>query len=214
LAWKIMWLLGDLHPQGKDLYDAVLLAEHHPLRRSLLREVMAAGDPSYAYVPVHPDDVLGLDIDAGWQHFSREYPQVAGGGGDAGDAVLRLSCALAPVLSQHEAPEPPGRSCYRCLTAWIGPAIERYRSPFRTGGLDAALDAMLADGLRLRTAVIVANALREAGPEELPHTKDLVLGSPAGAGPGPWVRQDDHETRLHLAELASLRPGGADSPAR
>src|SRR6185503_14258157 len=28
LAWKIMWLVTDAHPQGKDLYDAVLPAEH------------------------------------------------------------------------------------------------------------------------------------------------------------------------------------------
>lgn len=26
LAWKVMWLINDMHPQGKDLYDAVLLA--------------------------------------------------------------------------------------------------------------------------------------------------------------------------------------------
>ena len=28
LAWKLLWLATDLYPQGKDLYDAALLAEH------------------------------------------------------------------------------------------------------------------------------------------------------------------------------------------
>lgn len=39
LAWKPMWLVGDLYPQGKDLYDAVLLAERHRLPNALLQEV-------------------------------------------------------------------------------------------------------------------------------------------------------------------------------
>ncbi|PYC74957.1 hypothetical protein C7C45_03455 [Micromonospora arborensis] len=28
LAWKLLWLATDRYPQGKDLYDAALLAEH------------------------------------------------------------------------------------------------------------------------------------------------------------------------------------------
>ena len=28
LAWKLLWLATDTYPQGKDLYDAVLLAEN------------------------------------------------------------------------------------------------------------------------------------------------------------------------------------------
>lgn len=32
LAWKVQWLITDMYPQAKDLYDAVLLAERTPLR--------------------------------------------------------------------------------------------------------------------------------------------------------------------------------------
>lgn len=39
LVWKILWLYTDMHPQAKDLYDAMVLAERHPLRIELLREV-------------------------------------------------------------------------------------------------------------------------------------------------------------------------------
>ncbi|HEX6499845.1 MAG TPA: nucleotidyl transferase AbiEii/AbiGii toxin family protein [Micromonosporaceae bacterium] len=35
LAWKLLWLATDTYPQGKDLYDAVLLAEHTPPRLDL-----------------------------------------------------------------------------------------------------------------------------------------------------------------------------------
>ena len=36
LAWKILWLVSDMYPQSKDLYDAVLLAETVTMRRDLL----------------------------------------------------------------------------------------------------------------------------------------------------------------------------------
>ncbi|MFG2526860.1 hypothetical protein [Streptomyces sp. NPDC048516] len=37
LAWKVLWLVSDLHPEGKDLYDALLLAESTELPSALLR---------------------------------------------------------------------------------------------------------------------------------------------------------------------------------
>lgn len=39
LAWKLLWLYNDMHPQAKDLYDAMVLAERHSLSTELLREV-------------------------------------------------------------------------------------------------------------------------------------------------------------------------------
>ena len=40
LAWKLMWLATDRYPQGKDLYDAVLLAEHTAVDLPLVRDLM------------------------------------------------------------------------------------------------------------------------------------------------------------------------------
>ena len=40
LAWKLLWLATDTYPQGKDLYDAVLLAEHTTVDQSLVRQLM------------------------------------------------------------------------------------------------------------------------------------------------------------------------------
>ncbi|MEM7157862.1 MAG: nucleotidyl transferase AbiEii/AbiGii toxin family protein [Myxococcota bacterium] len=39
LAWKILWLWGDMHPRAKDLYDAMVLAERYSLSEELLRRV-------------------------------------------------------------------------------------------------------------------------------------------------------------------------------
>jgi hypothetical protein len=44
LAWKLMWLATDIHPQGKDLYDAVLLAEQTRLPRELFDKTVAPLD--------------------------------------------------------------------------------------------------------------------------------------------------------------------------
>ncbi|MGW0962041.1 nucleotidyl transferase AbiEii/AbiGii toxin family protein [Streptomyces gelaticus] len=43
LAWKLLWLVTDAYPQGKDLYDAVLLAERTPPSYELVREAFVLG---------------------------------------------------------------------------------------------------------------------------------------------------------------------------
>jgi hypothetical protein len=75
LAWKIMWLEQDYYAQGKDLYDAVLLAENYDLSeefRSELRRLIVA---PYREEDVH-DWPLTWSID--WNNFQLEYPQVPG----------------------------------------------------------------------------------------------------------------------------------------
>jgi hypothetical protein len=58
LAWKLMWLACDLYPAVKDLYDAVLLAEHSALRLPLLETVMRTADEW----PGNRDEPLGLPV--------------------------------------------------------------------------------------------------------------------------------------------------------
>ncbi|WP_214108629.1 nucleotidyl transferase AbiEii/AbiGii toxin family protein [Acrocarpospora catenulata] len=69
LAWKILWLVTDMHAQGKDLYDAVLLAERVTLPPDLLTEVLD-GEPFDAGM------IRGLGTE--WEEFRAEYPQVPG----------------------------------------------------------------------------------------------------------------------------------------
>jgi hypothetical protein len=44
LAWKLLWLHSDMHPRGKDLYDAMLLAEATTLPLPLLQAVFEIAD--------------------------------------------------------------------------------------------------------------------------------------------------------------------------
>ncbi|MBB2944544.1 hypothetical protein FB565_004273 [Actinoplanes lutulentus] len=89
LAWKLMWLVTDGYPQGKDLYDAVLLAEYTTVDLGLVRELLRPelGGEADAFTA---ETVLNLpDID--WRNFTDEYPQVEG---DGQHWLRRLAIAL------------------------------------------------------------------------------------------------------------------------
>lgn len=94
LAWKLLWLETDVYPQGKDLYDATLLAEQTPLRRDLLSRVLQHSDGYYNQEDrLPPDFPLKWDVD--WDNFKKEYPWVEG---EAEDWQARLYAALAPTF--------------------------------------------------------------------------------------------------------------------
>ncbi|HEY6795948.1 MAG TPA: hypothetical protein VI248_14825 [Kineosporiaceae bacterium] len=67
LAWKLMWLATDRYPQGKDLYDAALLAEHcrvdQTLVQNLLRPELGAEADTF-------DAAAVLDRDIDWETSS------------------------------------------------------------------------------------------------------------------------------------------------
>lgn len=76
LAWKLVWLQTDLWPQGKDLYDAVVLAEHCTLPLRLFVEAIR-GNPDYAdWGDEALPDIAAWEID--WDNFRAEYPWVDG----------------------------------------------------------------------------------------------------------------------------------------
>lgn len=70
LVWKLLWIVTDAYPQGKDLYDATLLAEHHTPDVDLLRAVV----PNLS--------LSGLLFEYGtyteWDEFSKDRPDLAG----------------------------------------------------------------------------------------------------------------------------------------
>ncbi|HEY8983757.1 MAG TPA: nucleotidyl transferase AbiEii/AbiGii toxin family protein [Streptomyces sp.] len=100
LAWKMLWLTLDMYAQGKDLYDAVLLAERHPLPYDLLHKVFEAGGEwpeHYRHEVLHEDVVEALRY-VEWRHFVVEFPQLA----DAEEEfVRRLLRAVAPTFSER-----------------------------------------------------------------------------------------------------------------
>ena len=100
LAWKILWLQTDMYPQGKDLYDAVLLAEHATLPYDVLMATLRRGG-EFRDGELEPDFAMKWTPD--WANFLLEYPHV---GGEAKQWQERLTRALAPTFAN--APPPPG----------------------------------------------------------------------------------------------------------
>ncbi|MGW1884842.1 nucleotidyl transferase AbiEii/AbiGii toxin family protein [Streptomyces sp. NPDC001970] len=97
LAWKLLWMFTDFHPQGKDMYDAVLLAERYPLRHELLEEIFKTDDSAwYAKNPVTLSVFEDLDGEREWAGFRAEYPHLAG---EYGAHRERLLAALAPTFA-------------------------------------------------------------------------------------------------------------------
>ncbi|MEU4462435.1 nucleotidyl transferase AbiEii/AbiGii toxin family protein [Streptomyces sp. NPDC024017] len=101
LAWKLMWVINDVHAQGKDLYDAVLLAERHPLRYELLHEVFRlSGEWPYAYrEKILLEDVVEAVGYVEWNHFVTEYPRFRD---DEREFAGRLVRAVTPTFEGIE----------------------------------------------------------------------------------------------------------------
>ncbi|WP_432118959.1 nucleotidyl transferase AbiEii/AbiGii toxin family protein [Streptomyces sp. bgisy032] len=99
LAWKLMWLINDAHAQGKDLYDAVLLAERYPLRRELLHEVFRlSGEwPCQYREEILLQDVVEAVGYVEWNHFVTEYPQFRD---DEREFAERLVRAVTPAFGE------------------------------------------------------------------------------------------------------------------
>ncbi|MFE3094542.1 nucleotidyl transferase AbiEii/AbiGii toxin family protein [Streptomyces sp. NPDC059248] len=100
LAWKLLWISCDIHPQGKDLYDAVLLAESCAMPLGLLETVLRTADewPGSPDSPLGPGMFQSLPDEVDWSGFLRDHP-------DAEAAVQtlpgRLTAALAPVFERR-----------------------------------------------------------------------------------------------------------------
>lgn len=88
LAWKLQWLATDLYPQGKDLYDAVLLAEHTTVDQALVRELIRPDLGAEADL-LSAETVLSWQVD--WTNFTDEYPTITG---TAEQWTKRLALAL------------------------------------------------------------------------------------------------------------------------
>lgn len=96
LAWKVRWLISDEEdsaPRGKDLYDAVLLAEHCDLSPELLRRALAAASGIYTMPKL--SELQNLAQHVNWADFCIDYPLLE----DAHEEfVRRLVIALAPAF--------------------------------------------------------------------------------------------------------------------
>ena len=92
LGWKLLWLATDCHPQGKDLYDAVLLAERFGISTQLRDRALSEGArPGYVPSREHLMDWTFHGLE--WDDFVVENPRVTG---SAERWVGRLADAIFP----------------------------------------------------------------------------------------------------------------------
>lgn len=149
LAWKLVWLVTDMNPQGKDLYDAVLLAENSELDYGTLGSAFIAADAYYAAHPMGPDVTAEISHDWEWQHFATEYPHLAG---DPAQYIRRLRAALAPTF-RTTSTDP--RALRR---RWSAQWFNACRAVYVGGGLHALLADLAA---KQTTAAVAAAVTRE-----------------------------------------------------
>ncbi|MER7704046.1 nucleotidyl transferase AbiEii/AbiGii toxin family protein [Kitasatospora sp. NPDC097605] len=124
LAWKLLWLVSDSHPQGKDLYDALLLSRTTELPHALLREVFTLSEDSYARWPVLPEQISELDVD--WDEFAKDYPDFA-------EPVEEYPAQLLAGLTATFA----GRGEYALRAQWLAPIIGELRELLAQKGMTA-----------------------------------------------------------------------------
>jgi hypothetical protein len=104
LAWKLLWLFTDLYPQGKDLYDAVLLAERTTLGSALLKRVLEDADSwsrSRISEPFPFKTNANAEESVDWENFRIECPWIQ----DTCESwVARLRQAIEPTVRELSRP--------------------------------------------------------------------------------------------------------------
>lgn len=200
LAWKLLWLISDMHPQAKDLYDAMLLAEVASPDARLLRETFVAADTAYASRPPTLDDLSTAVRQIGeeeWDEFRKEHPDRPT---VPGSEAERLIARLAPIFT--EPTDPPGPE-YERRAAWLAPHVDGYRPVLAARGLGGLQSALAADEIRFIDAAVIVNEILGRPAGEVERTVREMLAGP------DWPRgQADYYLRqpqVLKAELARLR---------
>ncbi|MCF2533938.1 nucleotidyl transferase AbiEii/AbiGii toxin family protein [Yinghuangia soli] len=148
LAWKLLWLLSDRYPQGKDLYDAVLLAEAAPLPLGLLMRTLVAAEPEWAGRRFTPDALDELDIDE--DELRKDYPEIA----DAVEPLRqRLIAALAPTFAESAAL--PAADGYTWRLGHLAPRIAQARELLQSEDVDAVLTYVSEESLGMTECIVV-----------------------------------------------------------
>jgi len=84
LAWKLVWLLTDSHPMGKDLYDATLLSDVTRPTLEIIRFAFSLHATQWydPFKEFNPESIRQLFVE--WDDFLKEYPWI-----EDGPAVLK-----------------------------------------------------------------------------------------------------------------------------
>lgn len=207
LAWKILWLAGDIHPEAKDLYDAVLLAEDPRVRLpfDLLRAVFRGVDHGwYDRNPLLLDG-FGYEVvgSTDWTEFTKEYPRLPVPDLDGGQRLVR---ALTPTFALDDAEGESAR--YLSYARWLVPLTDECRATYAAGGLPAVLERLFTGHVPPASALVVTREV--LGRAE--HTVAGVLPLLAGyrwRWPERRLQQDrwDEEQLTEAAEKLAKAGG-------
>jgi hypothetical protein len=177
LAWKIVWLLTDACAQGKDLYDAVLLAEDTPLSQRVLRDALVAADERYRDQPVALSDLADLDVEAEWEYFQVEHPSVKG---SADEWLRRLCVALEPTFA---APDGGLATFYESEGPWLDSLTSKFAALTDDRG-EELQQLLLEHGIELATAVVITRELVGRERMSVAEAVRVVLAAPGRADEG------------------------------
>ncbi|MEU8685418.1 nucleotidyl transferase AbiEii/AbiGii toxin family protein [Streptomyces sp. NPDC048611] len=203
LAWKVLWLVSDEYPEGKDLYDAVLLAECTALPFALLREVFRDVDyGTYDRQPVLHRTLWGIEGD--WSELRKEYPDrgaltVPGRRVEYG-YIQRLAAALRPTFASAAGGD---TADYRQRAAWFASLTAECAAVLAGQGMDAVQELLTERCVAFDNAVVLTREL--SGPDRwsLREAADVVAafrGQHPSLGRRPWLLTDPDEVVRQLGE--------------
>jgi len=205
LAWKIAWLVADAQleedeqddddgtpgPLGKDLYDAVLLAERcrlpgdfldRTLRSCRLNSLVALGAPL--------DLILAVANDVDWHAFAGEHPLLSGA---HEQFVWRLVVALAPTFESGQGRLLP------LLTEHCRHELPALHEVLSSDGITGLARSFADSRHSVAERIVLVRELFGAGCS-LSRAADLVAQLPADRTPG------GHADPHHIARRLELRP--------
>ncbi|WP_050514481.1 nucleotidyl transferase AbiEii/AbiGii toxin family protein [Streptomyces rimosus] len=203
LAWKILWLVSDRFPEGKDLYDAVLLAESTELPFPLLRAVFRGVEGGYYdRNPVLLPSIAWTANEQEWDEFRKDHPEHAAPTEYA--YVDRLVTALAPTYAFDDG---SGASpAYQQRAAWLAPLTEECREVLAGQGMEAVQQLLLKDYVSVDNALVVTAELLEGPLDDRLTDAARAVASYRVAHAGPYDRERLVES-LHEAVRTLVQEG-------
>ncbi|MFJ9774437.1 nucleotidyl transferase AbiEii/AbiGii toxin family protein [Kitasatospora sp. NPDC101157] len=191
LAWKILWLVSDNHPQGKDLYDAILLSRTAEVPYELLRQVFSRSDEGWSQWPVLPEQIGELDVD--WDEFAKDYPQFAE---PVEEYPAQLLAALRPTFA--------GLGEYALRARWLAPLTEELRDVLVSEGMEEVQQRMSRRRIMPDNTLVITCELLGGDLEGAHRT---VAGH-LGTQPDRRTRKLAEAAARYAAELAGDGPEG------
>lgn len=197
LAWKVAWLAADANlgaesdggddpgppgPSGKDLYDAVLLAEQCELPGDLLDTALrSCGVPGLAGLDAPLDLMVKIANDVDWHTFAAGHPLLAGA---HEQFVWRLVVALAPAF-----PSGPDR-LLPLLTEHCRHELPALRTVLASAGLPGLADRFADSRYSVAERIVLVRELAGASCS-LGRAADLVARLPGAGASGAFGGHGD-----------------------